>query len=538
MTTSETAAHEAAHETKTLCTPALETLLELEPAPVDTQRILARTTEKLNEEDERETAYLPLRPTRPTRPFRKPLRRWKAVLVAAAIVVMLPLLMGAGFFLAVGENPIDYIFKNSSPDEVLLEEGGIRIHGIEIPGLEQFNASVGETVTCAGVSVTFDSIAIDDNFVEVFFTYQFDEPVDLATAVDKGFVAADAINQFIPQPTVSLNGEMVGAPGRASKESSSYFADDEKRTVKQVTRFLIPGWLPDNLEVAATLAPYTSNYVYVSALPEPVAFNTWVDKSAASASTRSVEPGQYTFETAAGARILDIEKLAVTPSGAVLSLRPHWTDEGVWDPNYLQIQDLEFSSPGIPHIARFSYSEPVPGDDLIFVELLAADTSEGGWIDLLPLDIIELTITPLKESVVGPNAHVSPDGVMTEARIYELSNIGVDIPVSPTGGLILKDVTVKDNRLTIRAETYGDCKGAELISQDEGITSLNAQNRSGLRTSDYNPESRIFTQTTEYYAATEDEIKSITQIAVLYNEDIGYDKAAAKTFKFNASGRS
>jgi hypothetical protein len=138
--------------------------------------------------------------------------------------------------------------------------------------------------------------------------------------------------------------------------------------------------------------------------------------------------------------------------------------------------------------------------------------------------------------VAAPDANVSPDGYLHERNLYSLSDIGVNMPTSPNGGLILKNVEVEGSRLTITAETYGDCKGTEMIEHDEGIITLTAQNRAGLRTSNYDANTRIFTQVTDYYAATEDEIRNITTISVSYDEFIGFDvdDTATQTFELTA----
>jgi hypothetical protein len=534
------------HDHKTFEVPDSQVLLEWEPDHIDSERMFNRVSEKIGLSA---TATPPTAaPTRSTsgthrrlhaRRSHTLLRRWKTVLIAAALIVALPLLTGAGVYLATGENPIDFVFKNPSPGEVLFEEGGIRTHGIEIPNLEQLNAPIGQTVRSTGVAVTLDTIAIDDNFVSVFFTYEFDEPVDLDTAVAEGWIAANAINLFTPQPTIWANGEMIGdGQNRESKESTCYFADDARTVVKQTTRYMIPGWLPDDLNIEVSLAPFTSAHVYRSALQETVSFAAQIDKSAASAQTRGIAPGQYVFNTAGGERILDIEKLALTPFGAVLTIRAHWTDEGNWDGRYLRIQDLQLSADPdaqITRIARFSYEDTTPGDDLISVELLARyGDLQTGRTEVLPFDITTLTIAPLRSVVTGPDTNVDPNGDLYEHNLYSLRDIGVNMPTSPTGGLVLKSVTVEGSRLTITAETYGDCTGTELIPLDEGIITLNERNRAGLLTSNYDADTRIFTQVTDYYAATEDEIRNITTISVGYGASVGFDDAAAKTFELTA----
>jgi hypothetical protein len=97
-------------------------------------------------------------------------------------------------------------------------------------------------------------------------------------------------------------------------------------------------------------------------------------------------------------------------------------------------------------------------------------------------------------------------------------------------------VEVKKSRLTITAETYGDCTGTEMVTRDEGIITLNARNRAGLRTSSYDANTRIFTQVIDYYAATEDEVRNITTISVICSTFIGFDvdDAATQTFELTA----
>ncbi|MDR3315447.1 MAG: DUF4179 domain-containing protein [Coriobacteriales bacterium] len=486
----------------------LEDLLALEPQEVDTEKIARLTLQKIALGDgmhnqRRRAATMQHEPRR--RSAATAQRKPRRVAFYALAAVLATLFVGGTAFaigsLLAGPNPIEF--------------EDVTVKGQPLADREKFNVAVGQTVELDGVSVTCDTVAVDGNFVDVYLTYTYDDPIDLSAELGIELSENDyAFHMFTPQPTVSVNGYSIGQAGREAKDGNTYFADDEHKVIKTVTDYLIPITVSDVVEIEVTIDPLTSNDGSTSALPEQVVFKTQVDISGAATETVAVAPGQYEFVIDGQTRILDLEKLAITPFGVVISVHTH-DDALSAGGTYLDLRDFRIiddqgneygksvPDPNPPlgsHNAHYMpYSLFTPGSALQG-ELHAGELRGG------PAGIKSFTIVPIsKVNESGP-------------RTYGLTDIGVQIPVTPTGGYYLRSYQVSGNILTITAEPYGDeivSHSSEFILDDD---SLDEQALDGLMTTSYDKETNLYTTQLEFYTASEEEIREITHFHVYYYE--------------------
>jgi hypothetical protein len=491
----------------------MDELLALEPVPIDTTRVKKLTAHKLQAQRKQSAHARPRSQTQ----ARGRLRSHFRLLVAACVVGTL--LIGTAAYavgsLIVGENPLGFLYQ--APDKGFYSADAtneaIPIYGRELTNLDQFNTPVGQTIQSDGVAVTLDSVAIDDNFVEVYLTYRYDEPVDLASVVAPGYTGNPAIAMFTAQPAVTLNEfELRGAP----KDSSAYFEDDDPHIIKKAVRYLIPTMLPDELTLTVTLEPFTDTHVLVSAVPEPLNFTVALDKGAAATYTTALEPGTYEFTIEGKLWTLDLKKFAVTPFGAVMVVDNHgnsWADRaaGATDDTtrYLGLRDFALVDQS--------------GTEwrLIAPSSAQQDSIEAGFITGISADVSSLQLAPL-------NAIVQKG-----LRSYSVSDIGARLEVDPNNGFWLREYRVEGNTVSFITEPYGDRPlgneggnagylsanggGDYLVDFTLNEGDLDPADLGGLVESSYDAATNLYTHTISFYTATEDILRQIESFSVFYD---------------------
>ncbi|MDR3036902.1 MAG: hypothetical protein LBU31_00615 [Coriobacteriales bacterium] len=423
----------------------------------------------------------------------------------------------------------------------------LAIHGIPVGDVEVSGTALGQSVQLDGVAVSFDTVAADDNFIVAYFTLVFDEPLDLDAAVadERGgdpyrVDGYDAYKLWYYLPPVSLVANGIEL-GRADmdlrfKEAASFMPDE--RTIKFAVRYLVPTLLPDVFTLRANLLPSTARGINKPALNEPANFTTSVDKSTVTKSTQLVEPGLYTFQTVEGPRYLDIEKLASSPFGTVLTVRRHWTEDGSLDGRYLgndsfSAADFKLFDDKGNELGTFSYSSPDDGSPYTSYEIrhstLTPQPDDPQTLDddrsalISNEDIGALTIVPV----------VEPLGTATGPRTYSVQDIGAKIPVSATSGYYLEDYRVESSKIIIVARSYGMNGTPDYLDEfqldDDGLVTLTENYRSGRIEEDYDPATGMYTITHSYYAATNEELLSIESFKVYYWGNPVIDTAAGQT---------
>jgi hypothetical protein len=370
-------------------------------------------------------------------------------------------------------------------------------------------------------------VAIDDNFIVVFLTYQFDDPVDTAASAGEGYSDRDAWRMCAGQPVEALDGLVLnseeGGAGFESKDSAAYFADESQRIVKTATQYLIPVLLPNELTLSVTVEPTATDerHVLISAVPEPLTFTVGLDKTAAAALTHAIEPGTYDFNIEGKTWTLDLQKFAITPFGAVIVVNTHEGEQG--NAHYLGLWDFDLMDQSGAVLQRFAPGSAQNG------------AIHAAFIRSLPAGLTSICIAP---PTTAPRPFLSS---------YALSDIGARMPTNANNGLILREVRVEGNLLTIISEPYGDMVpislGAALENSGAGAQGiwykpefivdtdgLDPYLYDGLVEYGLDDSTGLYVFTYSFYTASEDQIRQLSHYYLPYDPgEITYDTAQAVT---------
>ena len=243
--------------------------------------------------DRRMDALLDTLPARKTAArTRRPLRRivWVA---AAAVSVCLISATAVPQLVTVTQSAIGY-FNAQRESKYLSQQADF----------EEYSAAVGASARNGGQTLTLDNIAIDDSYLNVFFTLTSDTPIEMQG--EDGTPERLRAQWSAPHFWANLDGYYLETP--ASTESEAYFADD--RTLCGMQRIGLMQEIPDTFN----LVLYTGG---TSDLKNAdFRFDLTVDKSAVAVG-RSVSPKT---DLRAGKHKVRVEKVTISPFGNTLSL--------------------------------------------------------------------------------------------------------------------------------------------------------------------------------------------------------------------------
>jgi hypothetical protein len=398
--------------------------------------------------------------------------------------------------------------------------------------LEKANAPVGQTLSFDGGTITLDTLAVDDNFLNAFFTIRYDEPIN-TEEIWEGLMP-EWLDLFILAPTFActVDGESIlgyaNYSGGSDYENDAYYIDE--RTIGVMMHKVIVKELPDVFDLS--IAPF-GGYIPVAAADSTNfdsvyvdgSFEVTVDKSAPAALTRSIEPGTYRFESAQGVREVTIDQLSLSPFGAVATIRAQDFD----DIGSLMIVDDRGNTASLQFRAgTLNWTEenqaPYYGDQSYVFELVGLDPQAQS-----------VTITPV---IIDEDAE-------GERRFVDLSQVGTQVALSDLGGLTVVSHEIERGTVTIKLRPYGYIGstsvvgggpggGTEFVLQDdEDDLSLaefsDGSRHSGIKTSWYDRGDNLIVLTTDYYAATDEELTQVTTYGYYYQNYLSADESAALT---------
>jgi hypothetical protein len=139
---------------------------------------------------------------------------------------------------------------------------------------------------------------------------------------------------------------------------------------------------------------------------------------------------------------------------------------------------------------------------------------------------------------------IDKDAQSDDRRLVDLSQVGTQIALSNLGGLTVVSHEIEQGTVTIKLKPYGYLGGTsavggkpgggtEFVLQDEGSLSLgettDGTQHSGIKTSWYDRSEGLIVLTTDYYAATDDELTQATTYAYYYQGYLSADESAALT---------
>jgi hypothetical protein len=504
----------------------LQELLELEPVPFNVGRVKQRVFERLGDSAGK-TAQTPSQPRQ-----RRLSRRFVVALVAAAVIIAgVPSAFALnGWIATMGEGNIGFFDGTGAADKDVNKP----TYYMSMQAyLEQANAPVGQTLSFDGGTITLDTLAVDDNFLNAFFTIRYDEPINTEEFYD-GLNEPEWFDLFVLAPAFActVDGENILAypqsSGGSDHENDAYFIDE--RTVGVMMHKVIVKELPDvfDLNIALfggwiTVAAVDSTH-FDSRLVDG-SFYVTVDKSAPSALTRSITPGTYRVAGAQGVREATIERLSLSPFGAVAIVRAQDFD----DIGSLMIVDDRGNTASLQFrggTLRWSTENSAPyySDQSYVFELV--------WLDPQTRSV---TVTPV---IIDKTTRGG------ERRLVDLSQVGTQIALSELGGLTVVSYEIEQGTVTVKFKPYGYLGGTsavgggpgggtEFVLQDDGDLSLaelsDGSRHSGIKTSWYDRGDGFIVLTTDYYAATDEELAQATIYEYHYQDYLSADESAALT---------
>jgi hypothetical protein len=555
----------------------LQGLLELDPVPFDAKRIkqlvfdkldnnaaaaavaaaataaMAATTVTTVTQDSAQPQSPPQDSAQPQppsqdsprhQPRRLPRRLTVALIAAAVIIIGISSAFAANDLMAtMGEGGIGFFGTAGSADK----DVNTPTYYVSMQAdLEKANAPVGQTLTFDGGTITLDTLAIDDNFLNAFFTIRYDEPIS-TEGINDGLDAPEwsdlhTLTYVLGYTILSADGEDVYAypdyAGSTDAVYDPYYIDE--RTIGVMTHQVIAKDLPDVFDLSIT--------VLGNDLPVAVAdsanfesrhmdgsFEVTVDKSASSALTRSITPGTYRFEGAEGIREVTIERLSLTPFGAVAIIRAQDFD----DIGSLMIVDdrgntANFQFRGGTLRWTIDNMAPYYGDQCYVFELVGLDPQAQS-----------VTITPVIYDTTLDLENYE------EYRFVDLSQAGTQIALSKLGGVTLVSREIEQGTVTVKLKPYGflgstsvigggpgggnyfDLQGAESLMRNEGPDD---RRYSGIVTSWYDRGNDLIVFTQDFYGVNDEQLEQLEQLTTyryVYFSGIYADESATLTLPLN-----
>lgn len=471
----------------------MDELLNIEPIEIDTDAITKKTFSKLEISSKAPGRH----------------KFFHTALIAAAIILALSTVVYAGSVIyGMMQQKVDYFNlnpNNSTPVNAPVYHGALEMD------IEQFNAAVGATAQAEGTTITLDTVAADNNFINAFFTIVYDEPVDLNAHqfVEDFWPDYYKLRYVIPSFGIKIDGKEVLGGFSTSDTDDPYMADEY--TVKTMVRWVCPTILPDVFELNIEGQQPSLNG---DVSTETFTFDVTIDKSASAAKTLAAKPGIYSLDTADGQRTLDLNKLAATPFGAVFSVNGHWDgDELNPNPAYLMPEDFYITDDKGNVLNTFWNNVVSSGSPYYALEIIGCAP-----------DAKSITLTPILDKQNYDD---------TETRTYSLSNIGAKIELDNMGGYYLENYIVEDSRISLVLRPYGRCNyfAGGIVIDTDGVSL--AGGRSGLINEQIDRKTGLLTYSISFYAATPEELQKITTFTAFYNGAYELDEGAAITLPLN-----
>lgn len=480
-------------------------------------------------------------------PKKRVVRRGMVIAVAA---VMVALFGGSAFALS-------RLLEMQPGDAPFFDAGAnLPIYSSLQTGASSLQAPVGDTIEADGMNVTLDSVSCDRNIVNLFFTLDKEGGFDLAAqSVYSGSHENDwmRLQRLVPsfRYTMTSAGEQVGTGGVNVLDA---YMEDGK--VKCMMRIVPESTLPDQVDIAL----HDSHAVDPNTGEEnqPASFDVGLDLSTV-AQPRELGSQDVTFPTSEGAKTLGIERFTASELGTVMVIRNDsvWTgDPGKAGSSYGPSADV-ISPQGV----KITDDK---GNVLHFVgagDGMGYDLNGSTVVELsgLASDATSVTFTPMVQTEAarkGDGPYNDPDAIAARNALNEqnekqadVSHIGAKLPTSEYGGYEIADWSVANNTVSIKLKPYGwvpdGLHGSfELIPVDD-VTYLAEQwtdpatgetgtgYHSAICYSKYDYRTGDLMQIASYYAATDDELKGLTQYK--YHTMFGYsteDDDAAQTLTF------
>ena len=382
--------------------------------------------------------------------------------------------------------------------------------------LEAFNAPVGQSVTDNGITVTLDNISMDVSSMDIFLTVSGDEAIEAVQDLDdygpmwSRFFGAGP-NFYWPK----INGKEIAQPDI----EDWYLAEDG--SLKLWRHYLLTE-MPEGEEITVELSETER------ALGQPGAwrFTVTLDGASVRAGGMTAESGDYDMpeavypnfdglgSTLTLGRDLGLKYLAFGPKGGVI--RTETTETRQTGADGSAVYAYEGLAAGMLYITDDTGKELYTSSSTVFggdaMNLTAPDPAAAS-----------LTLTPMRYRFANEDGSTSETRTITTE---ELKN-GAKVPTSRYGGYTVANFSIRDGVISYDLIPYGWNPGnsSEILRpQDDGKISMVAEEatnlqdgstatllHSALLSSTFDPQTGVISERRDYYAATDEELSSITE---------------------------
>ncbi len=440
-------------------------------------------------------------------------RRGVMIAVAAALVALLSgTAIAASSLLQMKPGDVPF-FGNGS---------NLPIYNSLQAGVTSLNAPVGETVEIDGVKVTLDTVSTDRNIVNLFFTLEKEGGFDLAEQANyEGSQENEwsRLQRLVPRFIYSLTS---GGESISTGQVNVLDAYRENGVVKCMMRIVPEATLPDQVDITleggASWSPHSEDGRSSFSMAVGLDLSTV-------AQPRELGAQDIVFPTTEGEKTMGVERFTASELGTVMVVRNGnaWSGE----------PGTEGSSYGPPNNVLSPYALKVT-DDKGNV-LTRVEAGDGSGMSLDDAQVIEfaglspeaqsVTFTPMISSFNWQAATNDERKAQNEKnrQHFDVSQIGTKLETSEYGGYELTGWDVADGTVTISLKPYGwqADRGMELVAEQEvpylasEFTNSDGQSgvayHSGIMYRKYDYLTGEFVQMVSYYAATDEELRGVTQ---------------------------
>lgn len=344
---------------------------------------------------------------------------------------------------------------------------------------EKYNSNVGITVEDKGITLTIDNIAMDDNYINVFYTIKNEKPIQLLG--DEADLEQWRLNGTAPYFWFKENNRYIQP--QAQGEVEAYLADDY--TLKGMQRLALMGTLDDtvNLEIYTKEIFSTKGQWHISIS---------VDKSSAAVESLTVIPKvkarvttgwnkEYTHD-------IKVEKVSISPFGCQLVL----SEKGNKPFNQFALRD-----------ENDKYLTVIP------------TATSGGNLFMKPINSFEFIggSLAMKELTIIPIVTGADSDGLTPPRLVVVDNnsFPIEMPVSKIGGFILDSFKITDKKAvaTFRQKGAVQIMTPDLILMDKNDEQVNL---SAFQDTNYNRKTGVITLTYTFNDASKEDIAKVKKL--------------------------
>lgn len=355
--------------------------------------------------------------------------------------------------------------------------------------LEKINDEVGITVEDKGIKVTLDSLSADENFMNLFYTIESNEPIKRSEKLSKRYWDS---RTFAPVGSCKIDGQYV-------REGDSEGHFESEHIFKSMIRFKL-----DNIEIKEN-DKLTLELNRVLKIKGQWKIETVLDKSKIQPAIKSVKPNEHMIIKCNDIEYdINIEKVSISPLGNIIAIKSNnkeiFESFALFDDKGESLDVLSTGSYGSDEGSLNSF------------EFLKAN-ADTKYIKLVPIESIKERNLPKK-------------------IIRDINSLPAEFETSPYGSIIVEDVTFGENDVKIKYRKKGltfygiespiffmdDAENeVEALGKGKVEETVNREDNSYITTYTSYDEECDFSKCTKIFMGLESKYKLLEDQAIIIN---------------------